>query len=187
MFVTNFVGDIHQPLHSARKSDKGCNTFHVHFNATAKKALFGHQKVEWNLYSVWDDGIIDRALVERYNSSRPEFEDDLMAYIEKTANTGDIDIWLNCADGRNETCTSQWAAESLNDALVWAYRNTDDTEVVEGSNLSSDYYNTRLEVVQRRIAAAGVRLAFTLETILEKRNMTSFGELVFAFIFQAQS
>ena len=59
MFVTHFVGDIHQPLHSARKSDKGCNTFHVHFNATAKKALFGHQKVEWNLYSVWDDGIID--------------------------------------------------------------------------------------------------------------------------------
>jgi hypothetical protein len=75
----------------------------------------------------------------------------------------------------------------LNEALVWAYRNTDDTEVVEGSNLSSDYYNTRLEVVQRRIAAAGVRLAFTLETILEKRNMASFGELIFAFIFQAQS
>jgi hypothetical protein len=52
-----------------------------------------------------------------------------MAYIEKTANTGELDIWLNCADGRNKTCTSQWAAESLNDALVWAYRNTDDTEV----------------------------------------------------------
>jgi hypothetical protein len=187
MFVTHFVGDIHQPLHSARKSDKGGNTFHVHFNAAAKKALFGHQKVEWNLHSVWDDGIIDRALVELYNSSRREFEDDLMAYIEKAANTGELDIWLNCADGRNKMCTSQWAAESLNEALVWAYRNTDDTEVVEGSNLSSDYYNTRLEVVQRRIAAAGVRLAFTLETILEKRNMASFGELIFAFIFQAQS
>jgi hypothetical protein len=59
IFVTHFVGDIHQPLHSARKSDKGGNTFHVHFNATAKKAFFGHQKVEWNLHLVWDDGIID--------------------------------------------------------------------------------------------------------------------------------
>ena len=186
MFVTHFVGDIHQPLHCARKSDKGGNTFHVHFNVTAKKSLFGH-KSEWNLHSVWDDGIIDRALVELYNSSRQEFEDDLMALIENATNTGGLDTWLKCADGRNKTCTSQWAAESLSDALVWAYRNTDDTEVVEGSNLSDDYYKTRLAVVQRRIAAAGVRLASTLETILEKRNMASFGELVFAFLFQAQS
>ena len=188
MFVTHFVGDIHQPLHCARKSDKGGNTFHVHFNVTTKKSLFvHHKKGEWNLHSVWDDGIIDRALTELYNSSRQEFEDDLMDLIENATHTGELDTWLRCADGRNKTCTSQWAAESLNDALVWAYRNADDTEVGEGSNLSNDYYNTRLRVVQRRIAAAGVRLASTLETILETRHMTSFGELLFAFIFQAQS
>lgn len=189
MFVTHFVGDIHQPLHCARKSDKGGNTFHVHFNVTtAQKSLFGHyQKGEWNLHSVWDDGIIDRALVELYHSSRQEFEEGLMALIQNATNTGELDTWLKCADGRNKTCTSQWAAESLSDALVWAYRNTDDSEVVEASNLSDDYYNTRLAVVHRRIAAAGVRLASTLETILKNRNMTSFGELMFAFLFQAQS
>jgi hypothetical protein len=31
MFLTHFVGDIHQPLHCARKTDRGGNSIHVHF------------------------------------------------------------------------------------------------------------------------------------------------------------
>ena len=31
MFLTHFVGDIHQPLHVSRKTDKGGNTIEVHF------------------------------------------------------------------------------------------------------------------------------------------------------------
>ena len=30
MFVTHFIGDIHQPLHVSRSSDKGGNTIPVH-------------------------------------------------------------------------------------------------------------------------------------------------------------
>lgn len=186
MFVTHFVGDIHQPLHCARKSDKGGNSIHVHFNVTDKKSLFEHKKGEWNLHSVWDDGIIDRALVELYNQSRENFEDDLLLLIENAEKTGDVEAWLTCADGRNKTCTSQWAAESLHDALVWAYRNVDDTEVVEGSEISKSYYDSRLAVVRRRIAAAGVRLGATLESVLAGRNVRSFGEMLFAFMYQAQ-
>jgi hypothetical protein len=42
----------------------------------------------------------------------------------------------------------------------------DGSEVVEGSVLSKDYYETRLAVVRRRIATAGVRLASTLKLAL---------------------
>lgn len=186
MFVTHFVGDIHQPLHCARKSDKGGNSIHVHFNDTHH--LTHHKKGEWNLHSVWDDGIIERALVELYNTSRESFEDDLTSLIQAATRTGEITAWLTCADGRSKTCTSQWAEEGLNDALVWAYRNTDDTDIVDGTTLSSEYYNSRLDVVKRRIAAAGVRLAATLELVLDERGTRSFfGGLLFAFIYQTQS
>ena len=187
MFVTHFVGDIHQPLHCARGSDKGGNTIHVHFNITNDLLPGEHKNGEWNLHSVWDDGVIDRALVELYNHSRANFENDLFLLIETAVRTGDIEAWLDCPDGRNKTCTSQWAEESLNDALVWAYRNSDDREVVEGSELSTRYYDSRLAVVRRRIAAAGVRLAATLELTLARRKVKTFGELLFTFVYQTQT
>ena len=173
MFVTHFVGDIHQPLHCGRKSDKGGNTIHVTFNVTDKnnnnKSLRGSSPMmnhEWNLHSIWDDGIIDQALMELYSNSREKFEDDLGNLIQEAERTGVIKLWLACSDGRNKTCTSQWAEESFQDAMTWAYRNTDGSEVVEGSIVSKDYYETRIEVVQQRLAAAGVRLASTLQLAL---------------------
>jgi hypothetical protein len=166
MFVTHFVGDIHQPLHCARKSDKGGNTIHVKFDVTDKVLRGSRTSHVWNLHSVWDDGLIDRALVELYNKSRENFEDDLRILIREAEKTGDLKAWLECSDGRNKTCTSQWAEESLEDAMTWAYRNSDGGEVVEGSVLSKDYYETRIAVVRRRIAAAGVRLASTLQLVL---------------------
>jgi len=189
MFVTHFIGDIHQPLHCARKSDYGGNSIHVHFNISDSLSLQGHKKGEWNLHSVWDEGIIDRALVELYNQSRENFEEDLLLLIEEAERSGDIKAWLSCPDGRNKTCTSQWAAESLNDALVWAYRNSDDREVVEGSELTESYCESRLAVVQRRIAAAGVRLGATLELVLGGPKVKSFGELLlmFAYMYRAQA
>jgi S1/P1 Nuclease len=51
-------------------------------------------------------------------------------------------------------------------ALTFAYRNSDDSEIVDGSVLDTSYYETRLEVVEKQLIAAGIRLAVTLENIL---------------------
>jgi len=171
-FLTHFVGDIHQPLHSSRVSDLGGNTFHVSF--LPEKAQWtvdrdgSHQK-GWNLHSVWDDGIIERAMNDCFNNTREYFENDLINVIETAKATGDLDLWLACADGHDKTCTSKWAEESFEDALNWAYRTSNDEEVVDGSVLDELYYRTRLPVVKRKIAAAGVRLAYTLELVLSKQ------------------
>src|SRR6185295_3330145 len=46
-FLVHFVGDIHQPLHIGRKTDKGGNSISVKlFNKSG------------NLHSVWDSGLI---------------------------------------------------------------------------------------------------------------------------------
>jgi hypothetical protein len=76
-----------------------------------------------------------------------------------------MDQWLECSNGRNKTCTIEWGEESFEDALMWAYRNSDNEEIVDGSVLDESYYATRLPIVERRILAAGVRLAATLESI----------------------
>ena len=42
-FLTHFVGDVHQPLHSGRRPDKGGNDFQISLNGEGT-----------NLHSVWD-------------------------------------------------------------------------------------------------------------------------------------
>lgn len=59
-----------------------------------------------------------------------------------------------------------WAEESWEDALKWAYSNEEGNEISDGEKLTMDYFLTRLPVVERRIAAAGVRLASSLEAVL---------------------
>jgi hypothetical protein len=161
------VGDIHQPLHASRTSDKGGNDFHVHFKSsylpTPRSGRSHHHG--WNLHSVWDSGIIEQAIERKYSGSRANFED----YLTEASLTGDykdyMDQWLECSNGRNKTCTIEWGEESFEDALMWAYRNSDNEEIVDGSVLDESYYETRLPIVERRILAAGVRLAATLESI----------------------
>jgi hypothetical protein len=172
-FLTHFVGDIHQPLHSSRKSDRGGNSIHVHFDLKPPHQPYdrdGFSSRSWNLHSIWDDGLIERALIDFYNGEREELEYDLLLLIEDYATSGDLGLFLACGDGRKKTCVSIWGEESLEAALAWAYRDVDGEEVVDGSIIADKYYLSRLEVVKRRMVAAGVRLAWTLEQVLEVGN-----------------
>ena len=58
-------------------------------------------------------------------------------------------------------------------ALHFAYRNTDGSEIVDGSVLEESYYETRLKIVKKQIMAAGIRLAATLERALSVESVTT--------------
>ena len=154
-FLTHFVGDLHQPLHVGRDSDRGGNEQHVHYHATYRGTR-GLQRHGSNLHSVWDDGIIETWMGK---SNRSMLEGMLWDRIQHAIQTGDYDTWTWCG----LECISSWAEESLQLALHWAYRNYDGSEVVDGSTLTSDYYRTRLPIVQEQLAVAGARLASLLE------------------------
>ena len=52
MFLIHIIGDIHQPLHVSRESDRGGNTIHVSFPENFGGFLderFGHAHSGWNL------------------------------------------------------------------------------------------------------------------------------------------
>lgn len=53
MFLTHFLGDLHQPFHQGAEADRGANNIHVVFNG-----------IETNLHWVWDTGVI-RVLRQR--------------------------------------------------------------------------------------------------------------------------
>lgn len=216
-FVVHFVGDIHQPLHCSRTTDRGGNSIDVHWEFPSVDAAAAEARlppppppVVWvesfhlrnrfyrkvpqrraatvtvmhpnplsrrrhyhgsvdNLHAVWDDGLIEAVLSDDFGTSRTALEDWLVEYVGKTAanvNRTHWNAWVACANGANLECTAQWAQESWDDALRWAYRDSTNDEVCNGETLSREYYRSRLPVVYERLAVAGVRLAATLTKAL---------------------
>jgi hypothetical protein len=192
MFLVHFIGDIHQPLHCSRTTDRGGNTIHVHFDATASLAdnnpssrnqhrihennfRLRHHRYgrdlrhhSLNLHAVWDDSIIETILERDFDYSRNALEANLLSYIWNVRTTDPSlynNIWLGCADATDVNCSSQWAEQSFQYALKYAYANVDGNEVVNGTVLDEQYYQTRQPIVRERLAVAAVRLATNLEQI----------------------
>jgi hypothetical protein len=180
----SFIGDIHQPLHCSRSTDKGGNDFHVHFQInsflpcmeegtliTSSRHRRGqvvnnhYRHGGWNLHSVWDTAMIEEAVNGSFNSSRALFETYLMKASQDPEYEERIAKWSQCSDGGKKECTTQWGEEGWEAAIQYAYQNTDGTEVQNGSVLTQEYYATRFPIIQDRLIAAGVRLAETLKVI----------------------
>lgn len=147
MFLSHFVGDIHQPLHVGFTGDLGGNTITVHWYR--RKA---------NLHYVWDDLIIQSALKTFYDS-------DLSIMIQAIQRNitdnwlNDVSTWEHCAHNYT-ACPNRYASESISLACKFAYRNA-----TPGSTLKDEYFLSRLPVVEKRLAQGGVRLAAILNRI----------------------
>ncbi|OIS95763.1 PREDICTED: endonuclease 2 isoform X1 [Nicotiana attenuata] len=147
LFLSHFMGDIHQPLHVGFTSDRGANTIDVHWYT--RKTVLHH---------VWDSNIIETA-EERYDDSNV---DELVDALQKNISTGwadQVKSWESCS-GNKKTCPDIYATEGIKAACAWAYKG-----VSEGSTLEDDYFLTRFPIVQQRLAQGGVRLAATLNRI----------------------
>jgi len=157
-FVTHFVGDVHQPLHVSRITDRGGNLIHVSFPSGE-----GHH-ISTSLHSVWDSYIIERSIMEMFRGSRKNLEDHLTLLLQ-TEFRQDIPIWLQCSNTLTHECVSIWAQESLDDALLWAYLDENYNEIQNGTELTDAYYVERLFIIVTKLAMAGVRLAAALENL----------------------
>ncbi|XP_031478089.1 endonuclease 1-like isoform X1 [Nymphaea colorata] len=153
LFLSHFMGDIHQPLHVGFTSDEGGNTINLHW--------FRHKS---NLHHVWDREIILTAMKEMYGDDMEAFLQDIQANISDGAWSDDVQAWQDC-QGQLASCPNKYAAESINIACKWGYK-----DVTEGVNLSDDYFTSRLPIVKKRIAQGGVRLAMTLNQVFSSHH-----------------
>ncbi|PKA63532.1 Endonuclease 2 [Apostasia shenzhenica] len=147
MFLAHFVGDVHQPLHAGFAADEGGNTITIHW-----------YRRKSNLHHVWDVNIIETAMKDFYS-------DDLNSMIEAIQMnitdswSDEIDQWQTCRS-QSVACADKYASESIKQACDYAYK-----DVEQDSTLGDDYFYSRLPVLEKRIAQAGVRLAAILNVI----------------------
>lgn len=144
MFLSHFIGDVHQPLHVGFLGDEGGNTITVRW-----------YRRKTNLHHVWDTMMIESALKTFYNK-------DLTALIQAIENNI-TDSFINTSSLKNcndTVCPDPYASESINLACKYAYRNA-----TPGTTLGDDYFYSRWPVVETRLAQGGVRLAALLNTI----------------------
>lgn len=144
LFLSHFMGDIHQPLHVGHTSDKGGNTIDVHWYTR-----------KTNLHHVWDDSIIETEEQSFYDTNLDHLIDAIQQNITKDW-ADQVPEWEDCGHDK-PTCPNIYASESIKAACDWAYKDADD-----GSTLEDDYFLSRLPTVNLRLAQAGVRLAATL-------------------------
>lgn len=152
LFLSHFMGDIHQPLHVGFTSDEGGNTINLRW--------YRHKS---NLHHVWDREIILTAAKELYEKDMALFQEDIQKNLSLGGWSDDMSTWEDCDDLLS--CPTKYAAESINLACKWGYKG-----VSQGETLSDEYFESRLPIVTKRIAQGGVRLAMVLNTVFAKHH-----------------
>jgi S1/P1 Nuclease len=152
-FLIHFVGDIHQPLHSATRvrkanpeGDRGGNLVSIKIG-TPKPT---------NLHSFWDGGL---GTFPRGgpNFSPPSLSSVTAAATKVVVANPDTDPELNLNDPTN---FQSWANESLKLAQDVAYKG-----VNNGATPSAAYRTQGAKVASKRVAWGGYRLAALLNSI----------------------
>ncbi len=138
-FLLHFVGDIHQPMHVGKNRDLGGNKIAVQF--------FGER---YSLHSLWDSGIIEQEdlsftefsmFIEKHQSAnKPKWEKDPLSIWAQESITHRETIYNTLYDGRTDRETGL-------------------------PDLSYQYQHDFLPLLEERLAAAGYRAAFILNTI----------------------
>ncbi|CAJ2678446.1 unnamed protein product [Trifolium pratense] len=141
MFLSHFVGDVHQPLHVGFTGDLGGNTITVRW-----------YRRKTNLHHVWDNMIIESALKKFYDSDLSDIW------------LNDTSSWEHCAHNYT-ACPDRYASESISLACKFAYKNA-----TPGSTLEDEYFLSRLPIVEKRLAQGGVRLAAILNRIFTAKT-----------------
>ncbi|KAA0056948.1 hypothetical protein IC582_029416 [Cucumis melo] len=150
LFLSHFVGDIHQPLHVGFASDEGGNTIEVRW--------FRRKS---NLHHVWDRDIILTALADYYDKDGGLLLEELQRNLTQGIWSNDVPTWERCV--KVNSCVNKWAEESTDLACKWAYEG-----VEAGITLSEDYFDSRLPIVMERLAQGGVRLAMLLNRVFSE-------------------
>lgn len=146
-FLMHFVGDIHQPLHSADRHDRGGNEVSIVFGKTASKG---------ELHAYWDTELVKRLGTDAGT---------VAATLNKRITKAHASEWAKGAP-------ADWAKESFDEAKSVAYNFTGEKTVTDdhggtAERLDATYDKRALPVVREQLSKGGVRLAAVLDAALK--------------------
>lgn len=170
-FVIHFIGDLHQPLHNEDVS-RGGNGIHVLWHGS-----------EVNLHRVWDSSIAEQ-LVNGRRRGKPfemakRWSEQLAYEIREGKYAAQKESWLKDLDINDVEATAlAWSREC--NAYVCTHVFPEGPIVIEGKELSGDYYERAAPVIELLVAKAGYRLGAFLDRVvdgfLQKSDETSISE-----------
>jgi hypothetical protein len=137
-FIVHFVGDIHQPLHTSNRPDRGGNDFPITLRTDIPPEDYARDRykngvMETNLHSVWDYYVLASSGLE------------MKAYAERLRTKVRSPIAFH---GHSRA----WAAESC--------RLTDHRNIYPSAHeMDSEYLNTMRPLAEQRVEQAARRLA----------------------------
>lgn len=153
-FLVHFVGDVHQPLHSASLFDDV--TFPPPLGDLGGNAFRIQGANVSNLHSFWDSGA-------------GQWQDDPVRPLNTSA-LAYLDAWADTLEAANPmsslapeleiTAAQAWAAEGNAFAVNNVYNNLQPNQIV-----SPQYIADSRALAQRQVALGGYRLARTLNTL----------------------
>lgn len=146
-FVSHFVADLHQPLHAGHASDLGGNEIDI---TPYQSGSFSAN----NLHSAWD-GVIPHA-------AGMVSADEVLEYI------GSLDA--STVDSWRDFKVWQWARQSYELAMAYAYSYPSGSRIQPGATLPNDYKARALPIAREQVAKSAVRLAYILETLADGNN-----------------
>ena len=150
-FLIHFVGDIHQPLHTAFTTDRGGNSV---------KVQYMNSSYITSLHSIWDSAMILTRI-------RRDFQGNNSLYYEHI-----FDLMLNQTSNENDTKISQWVDENLSFVCSQIYLDEQNSTMNVSVNytLGDIYYNRSIPIIEQRLALGGRRLRLLFQEIYQNRQ-----------------
>eukprot|EP01071_Lankesteria_metandrocarpae_P002101 Lankesteria_metandrocarpae@DN2078_c0_g1_i2.p1 len=154
--LVNLLGDLHQPLHLGRLSDKGGKML------TGNISLANHNEAV-SLFDVWDDRIIAKVMMERsyfWNSGWTHVN-----FLQRGKLTAEKEKWQKTEN--KAELFQVWAKESQELSRVQCYKNG---KVTQNFQFNQSDAVSGFEFVRQRILVAGLRTALVVNSILGKKD-----------------
>lgn len=146
-FLVHFMGDIFQPFHVGYALDIGGNTIHLSYSFD-DKCSHTYYKAQTNLHAIWDSAIIEQRVKEL--GSKSAFFNELITLKSKFDPTWTIGDFANSSIGT-----------ICNDNLYFE----NGTEIINGTHLDRNYYNSMLPIVEQRLIASGYYMSVLLDSL----------------------
>lgn len=173
-FIIHFVGDLHQPLHTATNDDRGGNCVPVKYFRRNPKERKGSYTP--NLHHIWDTEIVEREMQgadpeEFAGTLETEFADSIASWQQGGIR---LDAWA--LEGHADAVDTVYGALPVRisaepDMPVKSC--ADDNHIAQRMLhkhivVQTNYQDVAAQVVDERLAQAGVRLAMILNDAAKK-------------------
>ena len=138
-FIIHFIADEHQPLHN-ENLERGGNGIKVEFNGRDK-----------NLHAIWDTDMPEQLIGDSTDANVQYWSSDLTSRIRSGGFQRESRSWLNSINIDDPTGTAlAWANDANNYVCSTVLPNGIDA--VEGKELSGEYYDNAIPVIELLIA-----------------------------------